>query len=81
MSDARMDVRRHCCGMEVVPHLVEYFNGFLARILSKFGDLVSWLTDGGNTKSACTTKDHDVEQGVGSCDVKMIVDELTSKKF
>lgn len=63
--------------MSVVPHLVEYFNGFLAGILSKFGDLVSWLADGGNTKSACATKDYNVEQGVGSCCVKMIVDELT----
>ena len=81
MTGARMDRRHHCNGMGVVPHLVEYFNGFLAGILSKFGDLVSWLTDGGNAKSACTTKDYDVEQGVGSCGVKMIVDELTSKEF
>jgi hypothetical protein len=76
MNHARKDIRHHCSGMEVVPHLVEYFNSFLAGILSKFGDLVSWLTDGGNAKSACTTKDYDVEQGVGSCNVKIIlVDE------
>jgi hypothetical protein len=81
MNGARMDIRRHCSGMEVIPHLVEYFNGFLAGILSKFGDLVSWLTDGSNAKSACTTKHYDVEQGVGSCGVKMIVDKLTSRKF
>ena len=70
-----------CVVSKVIPHLIEHFNGFLAGILSKFGDLVSWLTDGGNAKGACTTKHYDVEQGVGSCGVKIIADELTSKKY
>ena len=68
--------------MRDIPHLVEYFNSFLTGVLSKFGDFVTRLTDGGYAKCTCAAEDYDVEQGVGSCSLDVIgVGELTDSEF
>ena len=47
----------------------------MAGVLSKFRDFVTWLAYSGDAESACTTEDYDVEQGVGSCGLNIMMDD------